>query len=41
MEGQIAIARLIERFPGLRATGRFERGGRARFRGYRSFEVAW
>jgi cytochrome P450 len=41
MEASVAIARLLERFPRLAGTGRFERGGRARFRGYKSFEITW
>lgn len=41
MEASVAIGRLLERFPRLEATGDYERGGRARFRGYKSFQVAW
>ncbi|MEK9969320.1 MAG: cytochrome P450, partial [Ferrovibrio sp.] len=33
LEGQIAIAQLLARFPNFRATGQAVRGGRARFRG--------
>jgi cytochrome P450 len=36
LEAQVAIPRLIQRFPGMRLTGEAVRGGRARFRGYRS-----
>lgn len=39
LEGQIAIAQLLARFPRFRATGKAVRGGRARFRGYLSFPV--
>jgi cytochrome P450 len=39
LEGQIAIQRLLSRFPDFRATGQAVRGGRARFRGYLSFPV--
>ncbi|MEQ9639886.1 MAG: cytochrome P450 [Alphaproteobacteria bacterium] len=41
MEASVAIRRLLERFPRLEATGDHERGGRARFRGYKSFGIAW
>lgn len=40
MEGRIAIGTLLRRFPNLRRDGDFARGGRARFRGFRSFPVA-
>ena len=40
MEGRIAIGTLLRRFPNLRRDGAFVRGGRARFRGYRSYPVA-
>lgn len=40
MEGTIAIARLLERFPKLRQNGRPVRGGRARFRGFASYPVS-
>jgi cytochrome P450 len=36
LEAQVAIPRLIQRFPELRLSGEAVRGGRARFRGYRS-----
>jgi len=36
LEAQVAIPRLIQRFPGLRLAGESVRGGRARFRGFRS-----
>lgn len=41
MEGAIALRRLFDRFPGLRPSGRALRGGRARFRGYLSYPVAF
>ncbi|WP_417519663.1 cytochrome P450 [Minwuia sp.] len=40
MEGRIAIGRLLDRFPNIERNGAFVRGGRARFRGYRSFPVS-
>jgi cytochrome P450 len=40
MEGQVAIGRLIQRFPNLRPAGEPARGGRARFRGFLSLPVA-
>jgi len=36
LEAQVAIFRLIRRFPGMQLTGVAMRGGRARFRGFRS-----
>ena len=39
MEGKIAIGRLLERFGHIERNGDFVRGGRARFRGFRSFPV--
>lgn len=39
LEGQIAVSRLLARFPDFRGTGKFQRGGRARFRGFLSFGV--
>lgn len=39
MEGRVAIGRLLSRFGQIERNGPFERGGRARFRGYRSFPV--
>jgi len=41
MEGTIAIGRLISRFDGLARDGRPERGGRARFRGFNRYPIAW
>lgn len=41
MEGAIAIGALVRRFPGLRRDGPFVRGGRARFRGFARYPVAW
>ena len=40
LEGQVAIARLIERFPRLARDGAFARGGRARFRGFLHYPLA-
>jgi cytochrome P450 len=40
LEAQIAIPAIVRRFPELRLTGRPERGGRARFRGFRSLPAA-
>ena len=39
IEGKIAIGRLVERFPDLRAAGEPERLGLARFRGYKTLPV--
>ncbi|MCW0232176.1 MAG: cytochrome P450 [Ferrovibrio sp.] len=39
LEGQIAIGRLLARFPAFRSSGQAVRGGRARFRGYLSFPI--
>jgi cytochrome P450 len=36
LEAQVAISRIVRRFPGLQLTGNAVRGGRARFRGFRS-----
>lgn len=41
MEGAVAVGRLVSRFPGLRRDGAFERGNRARFRGFRRYPVSW
>ncbi|HEV3494031.1 MAG TPA: cytochrome P450 [Reyranella sp.] len=41
MEGAIAIGRLIGRFDGLARDGVAERGGRARFRGFNRYPIAW
>ncbi|HUI59391.1 MAG TPA: cytochrome P450 [Steroidobacteraceae bacterium] len=40
LEAQIAILRTVQRFPGLHLTGGAVRGGRARFRGFRSLPAA-
>ena len=39
MEAQVAIGRLLQRFSRIEAAGPFVRGGRARFRGFRSYPV--
>lgn len=39
LEGQIAISRLLSRFPDFRRSGDYLRGGRARFRGFLSYPV--
>jgi cytochrome P450 len=36
LEAQVAILRFIQRFPAAQLTGQSLRGGRARFRGFRS-----
>ena len=41
MEGRIAIGRLVNRFPDLRPDGEAVRGGRARFRGFAAYPVAF
>ena len=41
MEGTIAIGRLVGRLDGLARTGTPERGGRARFRGFNRYPIAW
>ena len=41
MEGTIAIGRLVSRLDGLARDGNFERGGRARFRGFSKYPIAW
>ena len=41
MEGTIAIGRLVGRFEGLASAGPPERGGRARFRGFNRYPIAW
>ncbi len=41
MEGTIALDRFIRRFPAYRRDGDFVRGGRARFRGFAKYPVAW
>jgi cytochrome P450 len=40
MEGQVAIGKLVRRFPELRLAGEPVRGGRARFRGFLQLPVA-
>jgi cytochrome P450 len=40
LEAQIAIRAIVRRFPELRLTGKPVRGGRARFRGFRSLPAA-
>lgn len=39
MEGQVAIGKLVERFPRLRSNGKPVRGGRTRFRGFLELPV--
>ena len=41
MEGTIAIGRLVGRFDRLAPSGRPERGGRARFRGFNRYPISW
>lgn len=41
LEGTIAIGRLVARLDGLERAGTFERGGRARFRGFNKYPIAW
>lgn len=41
LEGQIAIGRLLARFPKIERAGAFKRGGRARFRGFLSYPVTF
>lgn len=41
LEGKIAIGRLVNRLTGLRRDGVPERGGRARFRGFNRYPIAW
>ena len=41
LEGTIAIGRLVERFDSLARDGIPERGGRARFRGFNRYPIAW
>lgn len=41
LEGQIAISRLLARFPDFRRSGDFIRGGRARFRGFLRYPIAF
>jgi len=41
LEGTIAIGRLVDRLDGLCRDGAPERGGRARFRGFNRYPIAW
>jgi cytochrome P450 len=41
LEGTIAIGRLVARIDGLARDGAYERGGRARFRGFTRYPIAW
>jgi cytochrome P450 len=41
MEGTIAIGRLVNRFDALARDGAYERGGRARFRGFNRYPISW
>ena len=41
LEGKIAIARLLVRVPDFRLAGSYRRGGRARFRGFLSYPIAF
>lgn len=41
LEGTIAIGKLVGRLNGLRRDGVPERGGRARFRGFNRYPIAW
>jgi cytochrome P450 len=41
LEGTIAIGRLTARLRGLRRDGDYERGGRARFRGFSRYPIGW
>ena len=41
LEGTIAVGRLIDSLDGLARDGTPERGGRARFRGFNRYPVAW
>jgi len=41
MEGTIAIGRLVSCLEGLQRDGDYERGGRARFRGFNRYPIAW
>jgi cytochrome P450 len=41
LEGTIAIGRLVARLDGLARDGAYERGGRARFRGFAHYPIAW
>ncbi len=41
LEGTIAIGRLVARLDGLERAGPYERGGRARFRGFNKYPIGW
>jgi cytochrome P450 len=41
LEGTIAIGRLVRRLDGIARDGDCERGGRARFRGFTHYPIAW
>lgn len=41
LEGTIAIGRLVSRCPGLARDGAYQRGGRARFRGFNRYPISW
>ena len=41
MEAQVAIGRMVQRFPNLRLAGKPIRGGRVRFRGFSQLPVTW
>ena len=41
LEGTIAIGRLVAKLDGLARDGAHERGGRARFRGFTRYPIAW
>ena len=41
LEGTIALDQFIRRFPGFYRDGDYTRGGRARFRGFAKYPVAW
>ena len=41
LEGTIAIGRLVSALDGLARDGAHERGGRARFRGFNRYPIAW
>ena len=39
MEAQVAIGKLVARFPKIERAGDFVRGGRARFRGFLHYPI--
>ena len=41
LEGTIAIGRLVSELDGLARDGAYQRGGRARFRGFNRYPIAW